>query len=335
MAIDRDCVVARAAERRRRGARPLARRRRAMRSTSRPTAATSRTRSSRRWGRLVAGVARVLAERGRAPVGVDAAITSTVPIGAGLSSSAAFEVARRARARRGRAVTALRGDGARAGVPARRALRRPACRAASGPAGLGARAGRLTRCSSTAARSSVEPLPLPRRESRCSSCTPACRARSPAARTRSAARDARPRRPLGLASAARRDARAGRRTTRSHGTSSPRSRASSRSASRARGAASGAEARTALAREPREPARRLRVSTPELDALVECLVDAGALGARLTGAGFGGCVVALTRPGEADAVADRATARYRSETGCEPTAFVCRAVDGAGPLPDA
>jgi galactokinase len=35
------------------------------------------------------------------------------------------------------------------------------------------------------------------------------------------------------------------------------------------------------------------VSTPELDAIVAALVDAGAYGARLTGAGFGGCVVAL------------------------------------------
>lgn len=40
------------------------------------------------------------------------------------------------------------------------------------------------------------------------------------------------------------------------------------------------------------------VSTPVLDALVERLVATpGVLGARLTGAGFGGCVVALTEPG--------------------------------------
>ncbi len=40
------------------------------------------------------------------------------------------------------------------------------------------------------------------------------------------------------------------------------------------------------------------VSTPALDALVDRLVaTAGVFGARLTGAGFGGCVVALTTPG--------------------------------------
>lgn len=40
------------------------------------------------------------------------------------------------------------------------------------------------------------------------------------------------------------------------------------------------------------------VSTAQLDALVDHLLDTGGvLGARLTGAGFGGCVVALTEPG--------------------------------------
>jgi len=43
------------------------------------------------------------------------------------------------------------------------------------------------------------------------------------------------------------------------------------------------------------------VSTPVLDALVDRLNAAdGVIGARLTGAGFGGCVVALTEPGALD-----------------------------------
>jgi galactokinase len=43
------------------------------------------------------------------------------------------------------------------------------------------------------------------------------------------------------------------------------------------------------------------VSTPRLDELVaELVARPGVLGARLTGAGFGGCVVALCRPGTLD-----------------------------------
>ena len=45
------------------------------------------------WGRYAGGVARTLAARGRSPRGIDGVVSSTVPVGAGLSSSAALEVA--------------------------------------------------------------------------------------------------------------------------------------------------------------------------------------------------------------------------------------------------
>lgn len=48
-------------------------------------------------------------------------------------------------------------------------------------------------------------------------------------------------------------------------------------------------------------AHDFEVSTPGLDSLVQWLVGRpGVFGARLTGAGFGGCVVALTEPGALD-----------------------------------
>ena len=77
-----------------------------------------------------------------------------------------------------------------------------------------------------------------------------------------------------------------------------------------------------------------RVSTPELDALVDALLEAGAVGARLTGAGFGGCVVALARVEEAPAVLTRAVARYEARTGRRAQAFLVRATSGAGPVTD-
>lgn len=43
------------------------------------------------------------------------------------------------------------------------------------------------------------------------------------------------------------------------------------------------------------------VSTPEIDALVETAREAGAIGARLTGGGFGGCIVALVETGHVEA----------------------------------
>lgn len=43
-------------------------------------------------------------------------------------------------------------------------------------------------------------------------------------------------------------------------------------------------------------ARDFEVSIPAIDRLVDCMLNAGAVGARLTGAGFGGCIVALFPP---------------------------------------
>ena len=74
------------------------------------------------------------------------------------------------------------------------------------------------------------------------------------------------------------------------------------------------------------------VSTPELDALVDELVAAGALGARLTGAGFGGAVVAVCEADVAERVGADAAGAYARRTGLEPRALVTRAAAGAGPL---
>jgi len=73
------------------------------------------------------------------------------------------------------------------------------------------------------------------------------------------------------------------------------------------------------------------VSLPEIDALVDALVAAGAYGARITGAGFGGCVVAIGDPDGIDAIAASATDRYATGTGRSPRSFVVRAASGAAP----
>jgi N-acetylgalactosamine kinase len=60
------------------------------------------------------------------------------------------------------------------------------------------------------------------------------------------------------------------------------------------------------------------ISCPELDQLVAVARDAGALGARLTGAGFGGCTVNLVPVSKLSSFRERVTAGYyalRPETG--------------------
>ncbi len=73
------------------------------------------------------------------------------------------------------------------------------------------------------------------------------------------------------------------------------------------------------------------VSCHELDLLVELAAGTdGLLGARLTGAGFGGCTVNLVRGDSIDAFREQVVTRYQNETGLPAEMHVCRAVDGLG-----
>ena len=76
------------------------------------------------------------------------------------------------------------------------------------------------------------------------------------------------------------------------------------------------------------------ITTPHIDLIADSAVKAGALGARMTGGGFGGCVIALVPAARVDAVAD-AVRRAMSDSGHpEPTVTRTRAGTGAGSVRD-
>lgn len=71
-------------------------------------------------------------------------------------------------------------------------------------------------------------------------------------------------------------------------------------------------------------------STPELDALVEIARGLpGVLGSRLTGGGFGGATVTLLERDKAQVVKEALVAKYREATGNTATAHLCEIADGA------
>jgi galactokinase len=70
-------------------------------------------------------------------------------------------------------------------------------------------------------------------------------------------------------------------------------------------------------------------SCDEVDAAVEALLGAGALGARLTGGGFGGAAIALVAIGAVAAARTAVTARYAEESYQGPTMFTVEPSEGA------
>jgi len=75
------------------------------------------------------------------------------------------------------------------------------------------------------------------------------------------------------------------------------------------------------------------VSCKELDAVVEIAEDigyrGGVYGCRMTGGGFGGCSVALVKTAAVEAITNKITTEYEAKTGIKATIFSSRPAAGA------
>ena len=297
---------------RRRGRRDRARRARARRrcTAGRPTRSASRGRSAQ-FGADLAAVP-----------GFDIYIDSDVPVGAGLSSSAAIESAV-ALALNDVWQLGLDRAHARPGRPARRERRRRRAHRHHGPVGVAARRGATPRSSSTAARLDAEIIPLGfdaaglaiarhRHRGRATSTRPA------ATRERRASCEA-----------GRRGCSASRRCATSTSTTSPRAASvlDDETFRRVRHVVTENQRVLDTVRTLREQGptaigdlldashRSMRddfeISVPELDLAVETAQANGAIGARMTGGGFGGSAIALVPDRRALACAGRRRRRVR------------------------
>ncbi|MDQ2829746.1 MAG: galactokinase [Chloroflexota bacterium] len=71
------------------------------------------------------------------------------------------------------------------------------------------------------------------------------------------------------------------------------------------------------------------ITVPEIDTLVEVALAHGSMASRMTGGGFGGCTVNLVPEERWDAFTEGVMTEYPRVTGRTPTIYRCRAVDGA------
>jgi len=292
------------------------------------------------WVRYAAAVAELLRERGRPAAGLDGTVSSTLPVGAGLSSSAALTVAlalglcRAARfglPRLELARVAQEAERRAVGVPV--GLMDPAASLLSkrGHALLldcGTEQHRLVPLPTGLAvavfdsgvRRSLEHSGYATRRAELERALPALGGARPSEVTVETAEAA--------ALAAGVDEVSWRRL-RHVVSENERVRACVRALEAAGGP--DREALGALFREGHASLRDdFEVSIPELDLLVELAYEEGAVAARMTGGGFGGSVVALADAGTADAFAARVAAAYVARTGRNGSGRVYATADGAG-----
>ncbi|EAR09475.1 galactokinase [Reinekea blandensis] len=74
------------------------------------------------------------------------------------------------------------------------------------------------------------------------------------------------------------------------------------------------------------------ITVPAIDGLVDIIRDAltgKPGGVRMTGGGFGGCVVSLVHRDQVDAVIARVADQYEKRFGIKESVYICRAVNGA------
>jgi galactokinase len=72
------------------------------------------------------------------------------------------------------------------------------------------------------------------------------------------------------------------------------------------------------------------ITVPTVDLAVESARAAGALGARMTGGGFGGCIIALLPTGQSLTVIESIAANFAAAGFGEPVGFVGVPSAGAG-----